>query len=942
MRIYSFLIKQALERMSTICLTMIVKNEGHLIRDTLKHLLTYIQFTSWCICDTGSTDNTIEEIEDFFSKAGIPGAIHRHEWKDFGHNRTLAFEAAYNTSDYAFVWDADDEIVGKFKLPDTLTADWYKFSFGARGGTQYRRCQLFNNRKKWKYVGVLHECASCIDTCSSAIDIVGDYHFVSGRRGARSKDPHKYLKDALILEKAFEESFAVKDPLYKRYAFYCGNSYLSAGQREKALPFYKKVLTFDTWSQEQYISCIEIFDIYEYLGRTEEGLFYLVESFRYDSHRLESALRLVKYYLHRGMNTVAMMYYTWVKSYYETAYEKDSLQDKLFVRRCDADFYLPYYMIIVAERTRHFDICVKMFTSIIKYKHIVGAWWIQNAFHNMQFFINQLPRTFEYLQMVLDYVELVRKNGIEFQPAQNVILQNYIRLCDPVLICPPTRPLARKEGKVRVMLTVTTCKRFDLFEKTMNSIQNTWTDVEDIDLFYCVDDGSSKEDRAKMINQFPFFQYYMKSLEEKGHRESMNIIWNKLEEVKPDYWIHLEDDWLFFRNRSYVREAIALLEAKEAEGIHQLVFNRNYGVVYADMERTGGIDIGGAILHEKRDGLQGKNCGYWPHYSLQPSVVRTRVILELGNYTSPNVSFERDYANKYCASGAKTMFFPMIYSNHIGKQHWEKEGQNAYSLNAVPQFGTVATVKEAESMKKENVSLEGSMRDHLLAILSKISSKTPFGLIRPSDGERMILLNKTLTNCDKWTFSEGGKLRQDLLYAIQTVDRNLYIGIPCNTCKLPWNCTEEIYSDFVDKFYVPLAQRTYANIFSNSNWKPFTSFLKEYANGFFVVTSGSSMTELPIKEIFRISDTLVNDWDLKGESETQRILCFVAGKKGELILFSAGPISKIWIPLCMAENPDNMYVDVGGSIDIFTKGVSNRSYTTEGHRFADMQCRFST
>ena len=929
--------------MPTICLTMIVKDEGHLIRDTLKHLLTYIRFDSWCICDTGSTDNTIFEIEDFFAKEGIPGSIHRHAWKDFGHNRTLAFEAAYNTSDYAFVWDADDEIVGNFKLPDTMTADSYKFTFGARGCTQYRRCQLFNNRKKWKYVGVLHECPACIETAGPSVDIYGDYHFVSGRRGARNKDPQKYLKDALILDKAFEEAFAANDGIYKRYAFYCGNSYLSAGLREKAIPFYKKLLTFDTWSQEQYIACMELFDIYEHLGKPEEGLFYLVESFRYDSQRAECVLRLVKYYINRGMPQVALLYYRGIQEYYENKYEHDPMEDKLFLRRYDSDFYLPYYMIIAGERCGRLDICVTMFTSIITYKYTgVSAWWVQNAFHNMQFFVNNLPRTFDYLQKVLDYVELVRKNGINLQPAQNGFLQKYIRLCDPLLICPPITPISRKQRKIRVMLTVTTCKRFDLFEKTMNSIQNTWTDLDEIDLFYCVDDASSNEDRSKMISQFPFFQYYMKSPEEKGHRESMNIIWKKLQEVRPQYWVHLEDDWLFFRKRSYVKDAITLLEKKEVDNIHQLVFNRNYGVIYTDMQRTGGIDIGGAILHERRDGLEGMNCGYWPHYSLQPSIVRTRAILELGDYTSASVSFERDYANKYNAAGYKTMFFPMIYSNHIGKQHWDSEGQNAYSLNAVSQFGTAAPVKGVELGTQENLPLKGTMMEHLHAIMAKISSRTPFGLIRPSDGERMILLNKTLTNCDNWTFSQGGKLREELLRAIQTVNSSLYVGIPCNTCNLPWNCTKEIYSEFIDTFRVPLAQRTYANIFSNSNWKTFTSFLKEYTNGFFVVTSGSIMTELPIKEIFGISDKLVDVWDEKGQEETQRLLNFVKGKKGELILFSAGPVSKIWIARCMAENPENMYVDVGGSIDIFTKGASNRSYIHEGHRFANMKCTFST
>ena len=34
----------------------------------------------------------------------------------------------------------------------------------------------------------------------------------------------------------------------------------------------------------------------------------------------------------------------------------------------------------------------------------------------------------------------------------------------------------------------------------------------------------------------------MKTPKEKGHRESMNIIWNIISEEKPTYWIHMEDD----------------------------------------------------------------------------------------------------------------------------------------------------------------------------------------------------------------------------------------------------------------------------------------------------------------------------------------------------------------------------------------------------------------
>jgi glycosyltransferase involved in cell wall biosynthesis len=177
---------------STICLTMIVKNESHIIAETLEHLLKYLTFDYWVISDTGSTDNTKEIIKDFFKKKGIPGKLTEEVWKGFGHNRTKAFEAAFGMADYAFVWDADDEIYGDFKMPALLTADHYKFTFGGSDGVRYSRCQMFNNKKRWCYKGVLHEYACCLEDASPPVDILGDYYFISGRRGARSMDPNKY------------------------------------------------------------------------------------------------------------------------------------------------------------------------------------------------------------------------------------------------------------------------------------------------------------------------------------------------------------------------------------------------------------------------------------------------------------------------------------------------------------------------------------------------------------------------------------------------------------------------------------------------------------------------------------------------------------------------------------------------------------------------------
>jgi hypothetical protein len=235
-----------------------------------------------------------------------------------------------------------------------------------------------------------------------------------------------------------------------------------------------------------------------------------------------------------------------------------------------------------------------------------------------------------------------------------------------------------------------------------------------------------------------------------------------------------------------------------------------------------------------------------------------------------------------------------------------------------------------------NIALTGSMMDHLLQIIEKIKNKTPFGIIRPSDGEHTILLNESLTNCDNWTFTKDGILNQHLRDAVSTVNPNLYIGIPCNTCNKPWNCTDKIYNNYINTFKVPINQRTYANIFGNSNWKIFIDFIKSYNEKFSLITSGDK----DFAETFIINKYLVNDWDEKWEDETERLFKFIENKNNELILFSAGPLSKVWIPMCMKKNPNNMYVDVGGAIDILSKGTTTRLYTNENHPFAKEFCVF--
>ncbi len=223
------------------------------------------------------------------------------------------------------------------------------------------------------------------------------------------------------------------------------------------------------------------------------------------------------------------------------------------------------------------------------------------------------------------------------------------------------------------------------------------------------------------------------------------------------------------------------------------------------------------------------------------------------------------------------------------------------------------------------MSLSGNVRDHFLQVLEKIRNGEHFGIIRPSDGEYIVMTNRTLTNIDNWTFNSGDMLRDELIVAIQKQIPNLYIGIQCNSC--PY-CNKHIHDDMMNKLRMDHPQTTYATIFCNGNWRDFIGFLKTYERGIYAVTPGTlETTEIRVNGRYVIDKYLVNNWNTMREQETANVLNFVKNLKNELICFSAGPLSKIWIPLCMELNPNNIYLDVGSALDVILKGQKYaRSY----------------
>ncbi|WP_113710718.1 glycosyltransferase [Bacillus cereus] len=358
-----------------LCLCMIVKNESRIMERCLNATKSIVDFVS--ICDTGSTDNTPEIIENWCKENEIPGTVHHEPFKNFGYNRSLAVSLAQKTypeADYLLILDADMILEVGPNFDKTSLAEDHYLTLQYDVHIKYWLTRLLKASLPWKSVGVTHEYWD-IDRSKVGANyntrVARLETLVVNDPGDGGSKADKFERDERLLLQGINDPETTPD-LHIRYLFYLAQTYFHLSQFENSIKWYKKRVEAGGWVEEVFYSLLRIGFCYEQLanrsankqnevtdadeketvkGQEEQYLalavFYFQKAWEYRPTRAEPLYQLARLYRLRFQNNIALMYALQGK---EIPFPKDDL---LFVDYHVYDYLFDYEISISAFYIPH-------------------------------------------------------------------------------------------------------------------------------------------------------------------------------------------------------------------------------------------------------------------------------------------------------------------------------------------------------------------------------------------------------------------------------------------------------------------------------------------------------------------------------------------------------------------------------------------------------------
>lgn len=339
---------------------------------------------------------------------------------------------------------------------------------------------------------------------------------------------------------------------------------------------------------------------------------------------------------------------------------------------------------------------------------------------------------------------------VPFAKALQKITGVYDKTVQGIIAKFSTTPHALSSGAPKILITITSCKRIDLLQITLNSFLVCCTDLHKINKIVLVDDHTDGDKLDIIRKQYSCIQII--SNNKGGHVNSLNIIVELSKQY--DYVIQLEDDFHFFEPRNYVTDclnifkentmigqvaftmnSVEVLEKPVAGSIKHKTSGGNAYFIHRHIKETSECTIANKdrVIDEQRllpgNLVVSLNNYYWPGFTLRPMMIRSSVYQTIGNFYR-SMFFEMDYGQLFYAMGYLVAFLPTVCFEHIGKKSYEKTGANAYELNNRSQYDT-AIVKN--SVTPNSNKEQDTKSDSKKLVIEEIDDPVMALIIIPED-----------------------------------------------------------------------------------------------------------------------------------------------------------------------------------------------------------------
>jgi glycosyltransferase involved in cell wall biosynthesis len=312
-----------------IILTQIMKNESHVAERMLKTLVGLVD--GIVVVDTGSTDNSIEIVENWGKANNIETYVIPRPFDNFENSRNFSIEKAReiflskNDGDtYYGMWlDFDEQIIvtDKFKK-QKIDKDLYMFNTNI-GSMKYTRNEFYRLDKPFKFYGPVHEFIiyDGKEVITSGLMEGIEVNVKMDGGSWKSDISDKYKSHSAILEDYINK--VNRDP---RWIFYTAQSYHDSatvqGNREeneerwrRSIKYYQeRVNRTDGYEEERYYSQFRIGTIMRMMEAPwADTMQVLLKAYSMDTLRAESIKVIVDHYLSVGEWNIAYLYSKFMK-----------------------------------------------------------------------------------------------------------------------------------------------------------------------------------------------------------------------------------------------------------------------------------------------------------------------------------------------------------------------------------------------------------------------------------------------------------------------------------------------------------------------------------------------------------------------------------------------------------------------------------------------------